>query len=108
MEFSRQEYWSGLLFPPLVSMPVYLKKKKKFFVKVFTLHSGAVGASQVVIVVKNYPVNAGDARDVGSIPELQRSPLGRHGNSRQYYCLENAMDRKGWLATVHRVAQSWT
>ena len=94
MEFSRQEYWSGLPFPPLVSMPVYLKKKK-FSVKVFTLHSGTVGASQVAIVVKNYPVNAGDARDVGSIPELQRSPLERHGNSLQYYCLENAMDRKG-------------
>ena len=37
-----------------------------------------------VLVVKNPPVNAGDIRDVGSIPRLGRFPGGRHGN-----CLEN-------------------
>ena len=31
------------------------------------------GASQVVLVVKNPPANAGDERDEGSIPELERS-----------------------------------
>ena len=35
-------------------------------------------ASQVTLVVKNRPVNAGDTRDMGSIPELGRSPEGRH------------------------------
>ena len=30
--------------------------------------------SQVAPVVKNLPVNAGDKRDVGSIPGLERSP----------------------------------
>ena len=30
-------------------------------------------ASQVVLVVKNSPANAGDVRDVGSIPGLGRS-----------------------------------
>ena len=34
---------------------------------------GDVGASQVVLVVKNPPANAGDIRDVGSIPRLGRS-----------------------------------
>ena len=41
-------------------------------------------ASQVVIVVKNLPPNAGDARDVGSILRLGRSHGGRHGNPFHY------------------------
>ena len=36
--------------------------------------------SQVVLVVKNPPANAGDIRDTGSIPGLGRSPGGGHGN----------------------------
>ena len=31
-----------------------------------------------------------------------------NGNSLQYSCLENSMDREAWWATVHRVAKSWT
>ena len=31
-------------------------------------------ASQVALVVKNLPTNAGDIRDTGSIPESGRSP----------------------------------
>ena len=37
--------------------------------------------------------SAGDAGDVGSISESGRSPGGGHGNSLQYSCLENLMDR---------------
>ena len=37
-------------------------------------------ASQVALVVKNPPANAGDIRDMGSIPGLGRSPRGGHGN----------------------------
>ena len=37
-------------------------------------------------MVKNSPVNAGDA---GWIPGLGRSPGGGHGNPLQYFCLEN-------------------
>ena len=59
-------------------------------------------------VVKNLPANAGDIRDMGSIPESGRSPGKGHGNSLQYSCLENPMDRGAWRATVHRVAKSWT
>ena len=66
------------------------------------------GASQVVLVVKNPPANAGDTGDMGSIPGLGRSPGGGHGNPLQYSCLENPMDRRAWQATVHRVAKSWT
>ena len=66
------------------------------------------GVSQVVLVVKNPPANAGDARDRGSIPGSGRSPGGGHGNPLQYSCLENPIDRGAWWATVQRVAQSWT
>ena len=65
-------------------------------------------ASQVVLVVKNLPANAGDIRDMGSIPGLGRSPGGRHGNPLQYSCLENPMDRGVWQATVHRVTKNQT
>ena len=66
------------------------------------------GASQVVLVVKNLPANAGDKRDAGLIPESGRSPGGGHGCRLQYSCLENPKDRGAWRATVHRVARSWT
>ena len=49
--------------------------------------------SQVALVVKNLPRNAGDIRDVGSVPGSGRSPGGGHGNPLQYSCLENPMDR---------------
>ena len=66
------------------------------------------GASQVELVLKNLPANAGDARDVDSIPGLGRSPGGGHSNPLQYSCLENSMDRGAWWATVPGVAQSRT
>ena len=58
-------------------------------------------------VVKTLPANAGDIRDVGSIPGSGRSPRGGHGNPLQYSCLENLMDREAWWAAVHSVAKSW-
>ena len=66
------------------------------------------GASQVVLVIKNPPANAGDIRDTGSIPGSERSLGGGHGNPFQYACLKNAMDRRVWQATVHKVAKNWT
>ena len=51
--------------------------------------SGTLGASQVALVVKNPPANAGDIRDVGSIPGSGISPGGGHGNPLPYFCLEN-------------------
>ena len=65
-------------------------------------------ASQVALVVKNLPANAGDIRDAGSIPGWGRSPGGGHGNQLQYPCLENPMDRGAWRATVHGVTKSQT
>ena len=60
-------------------------------------------ASQVVPVVKNPAANAGDARDVGSIPGSGKSPGGANGNPLQYSCLGSPMDRGSWGTTVHGV-----
>ena len=65
-------------------------------------------ASQVVLVIKNTPANAGDIRDVSLCPGWGRSPEGGHGNPFQYSFPENPMDRGAWLATVHRTAKSQT
>ena len=59
-----------------------------------------IWASQVVLMVKNPPANAGDIRDAGLIPGLGRSPGGGHGNSLQYSCLENPTDRGAWEPPV--------
>ena len=68
---------------------------------------GSSKASQVVLVVKNPPADAGN-KDVGSIPGSGRSPGGGHGSALQYSCLGNPMDRGAWWATVHRVAKPHT
>ena len=52
--------------------------------------------------------NAGDVRDVSSIPGLIRSPGGGHGNPFQYSHPENSMDKGAWWATVHGVTNSQT
>ena len=58
------------------------------------------------IAVKNLPANAGDIRELGSVPGLGRSPGGGHGNPFHYSCLENPMDRGAWWAMVQRVTKS--
>ena len=60
----------------------------------------------MVLVVKNLPASAGDARDMGSISGLKRSPGVGNGNLLQYSCLENSMHRGAWWATVHRVTKN--
>ena len=50
-------------------------------------------ATQVVLVVQNLPANAGDARDMGLIPGLGIFSGEGNGNTLQYSCLENPMDR---------------
>ena len=55
----------------------------------------------MALVVKNPPANAGDIRDMGSVPGSERSPGEGKGNPLQYSCLENPMDRGAWWATVH-------
>ena len=57
--------------------------------------SGGQGhASQVALAVKDLPVNAGDVRNVGSIPGSGRSLGEGNGNPLQYSCLEDPVDRE--------------
>ena len=57
---------------------------------------------------KESACNAGDKGDVGSIPGLGRSPGEEDGNTLQYPCLENLVDRGAWGAIVHEVTESVT
>ena len=66
-----------------------------------------IGASQV-LSGKESTCQAGDAGDLGSIPGLGRFPQVGNGNTLQYSCLENPMDRGVWWAIVHRVSKSST
>ena len=56
-------------------------------------------------MIKNPSANAGDLRDLGSIPGLGRSPGGGHGNPLQYSCLDKTVDRGAWWVTVHAVSR---
>ena len=54
-------------------------------------------ASQVVLVVKILPASAeDDARDVGSIPRIGRSPREGNGNPLRFSYQEYAMNRGAW------------
>ena len=52
--------------------------------------------------------SAYNAGDPGLIPGSGRYPGEGNGNSLQYSCLENPMDRGAWLATVHGITKSRT
>ena len=65
-------------------------------------------ASQGMQVVKNMPANAGDGKDMDSIPGSGRSPGVGNDNLLQYSHLENTMDMGAWWAIVHGVLKSQT
>ena len=52
--------------------------------------------------------NGRATRDMGSMPKLGRFPGGGNGNTLQYFCMENSIDRGAWRATVHGVAKGQT
>jgi len=60
-------------------------------------------ASQVAQVVNILPANAGDKRDLGSIPGSERSPGEGNGTLLKYARLEKPIYRGAWQATVHRL-----
>ena len=116
LAFSRQEYWSGLPVPSPGDLPdpgikpgspVLHQEVALMALTPCQLLDGD-WASQVVLVIKNPPANAGDIRDVGSIPGSGRSPGVGTGNQLQYSCLENPMDRETWQVTVHGVTTEVT
>ena len=59
-------------------------------------------------VVKNLPANAGDTRNMGSVPESGRSHGVGNVDTLQYSGLVNSMDRGAGQAPVHGVIKSWT
>ena len=63
---------------------------------------GFLGGLVVKKKTKNLPANAGDA---GSIPGSGRPPGEGNGNSLQYSCLGNPVDRGAWQAIGHGVAK---
>ena len=104
-------------FPLLANLELYIALVKKLVQVYFAYRKPRMNfltnpvlnwASQVALVVRSPPANAGDVRDAGLIPGSGRSPGEGHGNPLQYSCLENPMDRGAWQATVHRVAKSQT
>ena len=65
-----------------------------------------LGASVVIQLLKKPPANAGDARNLDSVPGWGRSPGEGNGNPLEYSCLESSMDRGAWWVSVHGVAKS--
>ena len=62
----------------------------------------------MVLVEKNLSANAGDIRDMGSIPGLGRSPGEANGNSLQCSCLENTHRQRslGKSIVLHRAGHN--
>ena len=59
-------------------------------------------------MVKNSPAYVGDAKGMGSVPGVVRSPGVGNGSPLQYSGLENSMDRGAWQGTVHGVTETRT
>ena len=102
MGLSRQEYWSGVPLPspvPCFSLPSAIIVITVYLIPAF---------SQVQLVVKNPPANAGGSRDAGWIPGSRRSPGEGDGNPLPYSCLGNPVDGGAGQATVHGVTKNRT
>ena len=85
------------------------KKKKSHSSFVYWFHKNDIFRSiGLNYISKNPPANAGDTKDVGSIPGWGRYPGEGNDNPLQYSCWENSMDRGNWWATVHGAAETRT
>ena len=71
-----------------------------FFLQDFSEPLLCLWASQVALVVKNPPANAGVVREAGLIPGSGRSHGEGNGNPLQCSCLGNPMDREAWLQFI--------
>ena len=54
----------------------------------------------MVLAVKNLPASAGDSRDVGLSPGLERSSGVGNSNPVQYSCLEYSIEEPGGLQSM--------
>ena len=121
MEFSRQEYWCRLPFPSPGDLPdpgiklmslVSPALAGWFFTSWAIVH--CVYILLALFIFMGFPggshgkESANNARDLGLIPRLGRSPGEGNGYPLQCPCLENPMDRGAWQATVAGVTMSQT
>ena len=90
-----------ILYCPLLLLPSVFPTIRVFSCELALYISFKISPS-------NSKESACNAGDQGSIPGLGRSPGEGNGNSLQYSCLENPMDKGAWQATVHRVTKSQT
>ena len=77
----------------LLSLVIKTEKQAKEFSFINSSLTNIPVASEVALVVKNLPTNAGDARDSDSITGSGRSPRAGHGNPHQHPCLANPMHK---------------
>ena len=77
-------------------------KNKKFFFFFFSRKLPLIWSSPCSSVGKESVCNSGD---LGSVPGSGRSLGEGNGNSLQYSCLENHMDRGAWQAKVHGITR---
>ena len=90
----------------LESFPISSLRQEKMYLMIVCLYHHDFPGGRMV---KNPCTNAGDARDIGLIPGLERFPGGGNGNPLQSSCLETSMDRGvAWRAAVPGVSKSWT
>ena len=91
MGFSRQEYWSGLPYPPPGDLPSS------------GTEPGSPALHEVFPCGSAGKESACNAGDLGLIPGLGRSPGEGKDYPLQYSGRENSMD-----CTAHGVTKSWT
>ena len=129
MGFPRQEYWNGLPCPPPWIFPTRGLNPQLLHLLHWQVDSLPVAPpgkhipahtpdshhpQTHTVLSRDFPggsdskESACNAGDQGLIPGSERSPGGGNGNSLQYSCLENLMDRGTWWATFHEVAKSRT
>jgi len=119
LEFSQQEYWRGLPFPPpgdgpdpgmetaspalagrfFTTAPPGKPQSFMYIIPIFAAEQALLSGFSDGSVVKTSTYQAGD---LGSIPGSGRSPGEGNGNPLQYSCLEISR-RVAWPSTVHEV-----
>ena len=84
-------------------------KMNKFFKKTIF---GTAAKTGVTDWFKYMQIQINDLRHVFSIVQRRKFYVigigGGHGNPLQCFCLQNAMGRGAWRATVHRASKYWT
>ena len=115
MEFSRQEYWSGLPCPPPRDLPnpgIELASPALQADSLLLSHQGSLMLSIICVKMlkklNDIQQFAYNAEDRGSILGLGGSLGEENGNPLWYSCLENSMDRGAWQATIHGVTKNRT